>query len=89
VGVQEVRWNKGGTTRAGDYNFFYEKGNENHRLETGFLIHHRIVSAVQTVEFISDRMSHMVLRGCWCNVIVLNAHAPSEEKTNGSKDSFL
>ena len=23
VGVQEVRWNKGGTVRAGDYNFFY------------------------------------------------------------------
>jgi hypothetical protein len=22
VGVQEVRWDKGGTIRAGDYNFF-------------------------------------------------------------------
>jgi len=22
VGMQEVRWNKGGTVRAGDYNFF-------------------------------------------------------------------
>jgi exonuclease III len=22
VGVQEVRWDKGGTVRAGDYNFF-------------------------------------------------------------------
>ena len=28
VGVQEVRWDKGGTVRAGDYNFFYGKGNE-------------------------------------------------------------
>jgi len=37
VGVQEVRWNKGGTVRAEDYNFFYEKGNENHQLGTGFL----------------------------------------------------
>jgi hypothetical protein len=25
VGVQEVRWDKGGTVRAGDYTFFYEK----------------------------------------------------------------
>ena len=33
VGVQEVRWVKGGTVRAGDYNFFYGKGNENHQLE--------------------------------------------------------
>ena len=28
VGVQEVRWDKSGTERAGDYNFFYGKGNE-------------------------------------------------------------
>jgi hypothetical protein len=27
VGVQEVRWDKGGTVRAGDYTFFSGKGN--------------------------------------------------------------
>jgi hypothetical protein len=32
VGVQKVRWDKGGTVRAGDYIFCYEKGNENHEL---------------------------------------------------------
>ena len=30
VGVQEVRWDKGDTVRAGDCDFFYGKGNENH-----------------------------------------------------------
>jgi len=30
MGVQEVRWDKGGTARAGDCDFFYRKGNENH-----------------------------------------------------------
>jgi hypothetical protein len=30
----------------------------------------------------------MVLRGRWCNIIVLNVHAPSEEKWDNSKDSF-
>jgi hypothetical protein len=30
----------------------------------------------------------MVLRGRWCKIIVLNAHAPTEEKSNDSKDSF-
>jgi hypothetical protein len=37
VGVQEVRWEGGGTEPAGEYTFFYRKGNENHELGTGFL----------------------------------------------------
>ena len=48
-GVLEIRWDKGGTVTAGDYNFFYGKRNENHKLGTGFFVHHRRVSAVNTV----------------------------------------
>ena len=33
-------------------------------------------------------MSYRVLRGRWCNIIVLNVHAPREEKSDGAKDSF-
>ena len=31
---------------------------------------------------------HIGLRGCWCNLIVINVNAPSEEKSDYSKDSF-
>jgi exonuclease III len=37
VGVQEVRWDKGGTEQAKDCTFLYEAGNEDHQLGTGFL----------------------------------------------------
>ena len=48
-----------------------------------------MVSAVKKVEFVSDRMSCIVLRGRWCNILVLNVHAPSEEKTMIQKTFFI
>ena len=33
-------------------------------------------------------MSHIVLIGRWCNIIVLKVHAPSEEKSDDLTDSF-
>jgi hypothetical protein len=38
VGVQEVRWESGGTKPAGEYTFFYRKGNENRELGTVFFL---------------------------------------------------
>ena len=43
---------------------------------------------MKRVEFVSDRLSYIVLRGRWRNIIVVNVHAPSEEKSDESKGSF-
>jgi hypothetical protein len=40
------------------------------------------------VEFVSDRMSYIILRGRPCDITVLNVHAPTEDKTDDMKDSF-
>jgi hypothetical protein len=57
-------------------------------LETGIFVLHRIVAAVKRVEFDNDRIFYTVLIGRWCNIAVLNVHAPSEEKCNDSKNNI-
>jgi len=58
-------------------------------LGTGFFVHHRILSAIKTVEFVSDRMLYIVSRGHWCNIIVLNVHVSMEEKMMIQKTVFM
>jgi hypothetical protein len=43
---------------------------------------------VRRVEFISDRMLYIILRGCWCNIIVLNVHVSCEDKRDNVRDCF-
>jgi hypothetical protein len=52
-------------------------------------VHKRIISVVKKIEFVSDRVSYIILRGRWCHIIVLNVHAPTEDKTDEVKNSFF
>jgi hypothetical protein len=51
-------------------------------------VHKSIISAVKMIEFLSDRMSYIILRGRWCHIVVLNVHAPTEDKIDYVKGSY-
>jgi len=87
VRVLEVRWDKEDTVGVEGYTFLYGDGNKNHQLGIEFL-HRRIESTFKTGEFASNRMSHIMLRGCWCDIIFMNVHAPRVEKSGDSNDKF-
>jgi exonuclease III len=84
VGVDEGRWDRGGAETAGEYTVFYRKGNENQESGTGFLYKRRTYQQLRR-QSLFDRMSYVILRGRWCDGIVLNVHAPTEDKIDDVK----
>ena len=87
VGVQEVRWDKGAIQEQGGL-FFLRKRKRKSSIGKRVFAHHRILSAVKRVEFVSDRVSYIVLRGRWFNIIFLSVYAPSEGKSMIQKNVF-
>jgi hypothetical protein len=87
--VQEVRLDKRGTERGGDYIIFLWKRKRKSSIGNRICVNYRIDSAIKTVEFVSGMVTFIVLRGHWCNIIFLNVHAPSEEKSDDSKKVFI
>ena len=49
------------------------------------MVHHKIILSVKRVDFVSDRISYIDLRGRWCNTIVLNVHTPRQAIRYDSK----
>ena len=65
-----------GTVRAGIVIFSLKKERKSSLWNMIFFVHHRIVSEFERVVVVSVRVSYVMMRGRWCN-IVLNVHAPS------------
>jgi hypothetical protein len=73
---------------ADNYTLFNRNGNDNCYLGAGFFIHKGII-AVKRAEFISDGMSHIILRSHWCDIIFLNVYAPTQDKSDDTKNNFM
>jgi hypothetical protein len=65
----------------------YREVNVN-QLGSRLFIHRQIKLAVKRVEFISDCISCIRLKGRWSDMIIVNLHAPSEDKDDDIKDRF-
>jgi hypothetical protein len=82
----QVRGKGCGTDPAGEYTFFFGKGNENHELDTGLFVHEEIISAFKRDEFVSD-VVHNTTRSLvpyHCS----EHSSPTEDKMDDVKESF-
>jgi hypothetical protein len=84
----QIIWDGGGIELAGEQTFFYGKRNANHELGRDSFVYMRIISAVERTEFVSDRVSYIIVKGLWCRIIVLNVRAPTENRIDDVKNIF-
>jgi len=87
VGVQEIRW-EGEGYQTDNCILFCGKWNVYYQLGAGYFVHNKIISAVKRVEFFSDNMSYINLKGHWCDIIVLNVHAQLMIKMRTQNTAF-
>jgi hypothetical protein len=57
-------------------------------LSRSFFVQKRKLLAINKVEFVSERMSYILLSCHWFHIIFLNDHTPTEGKIDDMKDSF-
>jgi hypothetical protein len=65
----------------------FGKRNENFESDDFFVLK-RFIWLHKMMEFGSDRMSYVILGGRWCDTIVLNVHAPTEDTIDDVKGRF-
>jgi hypothetical protein len=58
---------------------FYGNVNADRHIRQDFVAWKQITSAVKREAFVKVRMSCILPRSCWCNITVLNMHAPTED----------
>jgi hypothetical protein len=87
MAVQEVAWDMAVVRQQTILYFFYGNGSYNHQLGRDLFVHNGIRPAVKGVQFVSDRVSYIVARSHWCD-IVLNVHDPTDHKSDDTKDSI-
>lgn len=88
VALQEIRWEDTGTTKVSQTTIFNGKWEHPHKLGTGFAIHESIMHTVKEFRDISPKISTITIKSENFDVVLINAHAPTEEKDEDEKDLF-
>ncbi|XP_025415967.1 craniofacial development protein 2-like [Sipha flava] len=88
VALQEIRWEDTGKTKVSQTTIFNGKYEHPHKLGTGFAIHESIIHTAKEFKDINPRISTITIKSKNLDMILINAHALTEEKDEDEKDLF-
>lgn len=80
VALQEVRLEDAATTKKLQTTIINGKSERGHKLGTGFAIHESIIHMIKEFKDINPRISTLTLKDKNQHIVLINVHAPSEEK---------
>ncbi|XP_025203118.1 craniofacial development protein 2-like [Melanaphis sacchari] len=84
VALQEVRLEDASTTKISQT----ERVNEITKLGTGFAIHESIIHMIKEFKDVNPRISTLTLKDKNLHIVLINVHAPMEEKFEEIKEEF-
>jgi hypothetical protein len=67
---------------------FNGKSEKGHKLGTGFAVNESIIHTVKNFEDVNPRISTITIKTNGLDMVIINVHAPTEEKGDDEKEEF-
>jgi exonuclease III len=89
LALQETRWPGKGQINKKDYIFYYSGSKEKTgQAGTGFLLMKKIHKHIIIYELHNERLCKLRAKGKYNNITLINAYAPTEDKTEEVREQF-
>jgi hypothetical protein len=89
VAIQEIRWSGTGLIKKKDFSLYYSgTRDETGQAGTGFIILWGVINNVTGFEAVRKRLCKIRIKSKY-NMTMINMHAPTEDKVDAEKKSFM
>ncbi|KAF0714277.1 ribosome biogenesis protein TSR3 isoform X1, partial [Aphis craccivora] len=88
LAIQEIRWSGQGSTEIDNSIIFFGQCDNCRQGGTGFIVKKNIAPAIKDFKVVNSRLTILIVEGKFFNVVFVNAHAPSEDKSDEEKEEF-